>query len=246
MIKAFKSLFGFLTIIPVGMPRDLERVAANMYLFPVVGGVLGLIAGLFLSLSIDVLPFTVSAAASFFLMLGLTGFHHLDGLLDFGDGLLYRGDKRRRIEILHDANTGAGGFGLGSFVIVIGVVSTYENILKGGNPITFFIVSDSVAKLSMVLTAGFGNAAFDGMGSVFVERLKKDRWQLLASTALTCVVLVLSLGNIGLGLIILPLLASLSIVWVGNRLIGGVSGDFFGAVSEFTRIFSMVVMIWML
>ncbi len=246
MIKTFQSLFGFLTIVPVGMPEDLEGVAAKMYLFPVVGVFLGLIAGLFLSLSMGVLPFTLSAAASYFLMLGLTGFHHLDGLLDFGDSLLYRGDKKSRIDILHDINTGAGGFGLGSFVIVIGVMSTYEHILKGGNPIAFFVVSDSLAKLSMVLTAGFGNAAFRGMGSIFVERLKKERWQLLASTAVTCVILLVSLGDTGLLLLVLPFLTSLVMIWSGNRLIGGVSGDLFGAVSELTRMFSMVVLIWML
>ena len=47
-IKVFRDLLSFLTIIPVGGKEDfIFTTAANMYLFPIVGGLIGLMAGLY-------------------------------------------------------------------------------------------------------------------------------------------------------------------------------------------------------
>jgi adenosylcobinamide-GDP ribazoletransferase len=150
MIKSLLNSFGFLSIIPIGMADSLEDVAKHMYLFPVVGAVLGLLGSLFLTLLLQFLPLTISASLGFFFLLFLTGLHHLDGLLDFGDALIFRGPRKRRIEILHDSATGVGGFAAGLFVTLAGIFATIEFISAGGNIVFFFIVSEALAKLAMI------------------------------------------------------------------------------------------------
>jgi adenosylcobinamide-GDP ribazoletransferase len=246
MIRALLDLFGFLTILPAGMPKDLEEVARNMFLFPIVGAVLGFLGGasvLFFSLF---LPVNISSTIGFFSLLILTGLHHLDGLLDFGDALVFRGTKERRREVIHDTSTGAGGFVAGFFVTATGILATYEFILAGGRVVVFFVVSESLAKLAMVVAAGFGRVAFDGMGSVFVKTLKKSRWQILLAFIIAGMIVIPLIGTTGSILLAVSVFSALVFVWASNMLIGGISGDVFGALNEVTRVLCMLVMLWML
>lgn len=245
MLKALFDAFRFLSIIPLGMPKSLEDVARNMYLFPVVGAVLGLLAGLFIDIISQGFPATISAAVGFFALLILTGFHHLDGLLDFGDALVYRGPKEKRIEIMHDAGIGVGGFAIGLFITLLGVLATYEFISKGGSIAAFFIVSETLAKTAMVFAAGLGAPAFKGSGSIFVEEVRKRRWQLPLSLALAGLVAWPFSKSLTPILLAVPLFSALCFVFASKRLIGGVSGDVFGALNESTRVLGMLVMIWM-
>jgi adenosylcobinamide-GDP ribazoletransferase len=245
MIKPLLNAFGFLSIIPVGMADSLEDVAKHMYLFPIVGAVLGLLGGLFLTLLLQFLPVSVSASLGFFFILALTGVHHLDGLLDFGDAFIFRGPRNRRIEILHDSATGVGGFAAGLFVILAGVFATIEFATEGGNIVLFFIVSEALAKLAMVLAASLGTSAFEGTGSVFVKTLKKSRWQVAVGAIITVLITWSFLGVSSIFLLLAPIISALIFVWTSKRLIGGVSGDVFGAVNEVTRLLVMLVILWM-
>ena len=92
MLKKIKNLLSFLTIIPVGMDPDcLTDSADYMYLFPLVGAIIGLLAGLFAWLLLKILPSLVAGILTLGVILLLTGLHHTDGLLDFGDGIMYQG-----------------------------------------------------------------------------------------------------------------------------------------------------------
>lgn len=244
MINALLNAFGFLSIIPVGMADSLDGVAKHMYFFPIVGAVLGLLAGLFLTLVLHMLPISISAVLGFFFLLALTGFHHLDGLLDFGDALIFRGPMDRRIEIMHDAGVGVGGFGTGLFIILTGIFVTIEFAMVGGNMVLFFVVSETLAKLAMVISASIGRSAFEGTGSIFIKALRKNKWQALLSIILTGAIIWPVIGIFGLVLIAVPIFTALAFVLMSNKLIGGVSGDVFGAVNEATRLFVMLVMLW--
>ncbi|RMF91577.1 MAG: adenosylcobinamide-GDP ribazoletransferase [Methanobacteriota archaeon] len=246
MKRAFLDLLGFLTVLPAGMPERLEDVAGRMYLFPVVGGLLGLLAGFSTRLFTLFLPTTISSALGFFVLLSLTGFHHLDGLLDFGDALLFRGPMDRRIEVLHDTTTGVGGFAIGGFVTGIGVLAAYEFTSAAGNPVILFAAAETMAKTALVMAAGLGDPAFEGMGSVFTGVLKKSRWQPLAAAIIAGLLTAPAFGLKALILLATSFFSALFFVLASKRLIGGVSGDVFGALNETTRTLSMLVMLWML
>ena len=48
MLKEIKNLFSFLTTIPLSMDKDmLTDAAKSMFLFPLIGALIGLLAGLF-------------------------------------------------------------------------------------------------------------------------------------------------------------------------------------------------------
>ena len=116
LIKGLKGLFGFLTIIPVGM-EAIDAISKYFFLSPLIGLVIGLIAGTVGFISNIFLPHYISG---FLVLIGIqlmTGFHHLDGLLDFSDAAMARGETKRRIEIMHDMYSGAAA--VGSAVIVL-------------------------------------------------------------------------------------------------------------------------------
>ncbi len=246
MLKKVKGAFGFLTILPVGMPDSLEEVAEIMYIFPLIGVVIGLLGGLVFWLFNLYLPLSISAVIGFFTLLFLTGLHHLDGLLDFSDAVVFRGSVKERIAVIHDANAGTGGFAAGVFIILLGILATYEYLLSGGSPVSFFIIAEALAKLAMVFTAALGTPAFEGTGSVFVKKVRKERHQTALALLITSAVVYIMLGSKGFLLLLFTLLSSMSLIFLSKKMIGGVSGDVFGAVNETTRTIVMVVMVWML
>ena len=94
MLKQIGSVFSFLTIIPTSN-SDLNSIAKNMYLFPIVGIVIGLVIGsLGYGLSLYLEPLVVSLVVVASLAV-ITGIHHTDGLADFADGLMTKGTKEK-------------------------------------------------------------------------------------------------------------------------------------------------------
>src|SRR5512135_1059068 len=120
MRKEIKNLFAFLTVLPLRMDMDcLTDSAKLMWLFPMVGASIGVIAGIFGWAIGQFLPSLVVGGLVLGVLLLLTGLHHTDGLLDFGDAVMYHGTPERKIEIMHDQLTGAGALGLGMMTYII-------------------------------------------------------------------------------------------------------------------------------
>jgi len=246
MLRNLKNALGFLTILPVGMADSLEDLSKKMYIFPLIGGVLGLIAGLIFKITSFVLPPSISSSIGFFSLIFLTGLHHLDGLLDFGDAAIYRGDRKRRIEILRDPHIGAGGFFLGLMFVVLGVLVVNEYASVGGDLMMLFIVSEAAAKASMVFGAGLGKPAFKGTGSVFINAVKSNRQQILYAMIIVLLILWPFLGLMSVVLIIISILNAALLSKISDRLLGGMNGDVFGTLNETTRFIVMLVLLWML
>jgi adenosylcobinamide-GDP ribazoletransferase len=170
MLKELKNLVAFLTILPVGMTSDCLIDAANyMYLFPAVGAFIGLLAGLLALILTYVFPsFIIGILTCGFILL-LTGLHHTDGLLDFGDGVMYQGPPEKKIEIMRDQQTGAGGLVLG----LITILTTAFCIAQLSLSVIFqsLVVSEVSAKLAMVILAWCGKSAHRGMNTSFVNAM---------------------------------------------------------------------------
>ncbi len=54
-------------------------------------------------------PQLVAAAIIYSFAIWFTGFHHLDGLVDFGDAVMAHGHPEKRIQIMRDTRIGTGG-----------------------------------------------------------------------------------------------------------------------------------------
>ena len=170
MLREIKNLLSFLTILPFKMDENcLADAAKGMFLFPLIGALIGLLAGVFAWVTSQFLPSLVVGALALGVLLLITGLHHADGLLDFGDGVMAQGSAERKIEVMHDQLTGAGGLTLGIMTFLITALSIAE--INMSTIIASLVVVEVAAKLSMVIGAWAGNAVHKGMSSSFIEAM---------------------------------------------------------------------------
>jgi adenosylcobinamide-GDP ribazoletransferase len=185
------------------------------------------------------LPWSIASVGALLVLLLLTGFHHLDGLLDFGDALLVRGSHAQRRRVMRTPDIGAGAFGLGVMVIL----ATYLTLSQSQNLITALILAESSAKVSMLLTAFFGVPAWKGMGSDFVLALREEKRILLLGFVLY-LLLVGPLAQAKMPFILLVVfIFPFLMARFSRKLIGGVNGDVLGATNEISRMLVLVVLL---
>lgn len=237
MIRGLKSTLGFLTILPGGMDLDTKIVARNMWLFPPVGVFIAILSAMVYKVLSLYLPNSISIAFALFALLVLTGFHHLDGLLDFGDGVMCVGNFERRRRAMYDVNIGAGGFAIGFFVLLI----TFAALLENDSIFRGLIVAEASAKFSMVLLAFAGKESHMGMGSAFTKTV--DFRLLLITLVFYLPTLAILPLEKGMAVFIGTVAISLVMTSVSSKLFGGVSGDVFGAMNEICRMVVLVVLL---
>jgi adenosylcobinamide-GDP ribazoletransferase len=247
MFKEVKSLFSFLTILTPTMDKDCFTDAAKaMFLFPLVGAFIGLLAGLFGWVTSQFLPSLVVGALVLGLLLLITGVHHTDGLLDFGDGVMAHGSAERKIEVMHDQLTGAGGLSLGIMTFLITALSIAE--LNTGIIIQGVVVAEVSAKLSMVIGAWAGQSAHQGMASPFLEAMhgKKGTARLIAALVISFGITLPLLWLVGAVALLVAILTSLIMVGISHKHFKGVTGDVLGATNELTRMVSLITLLAMM
>ena len=235
-----RSAVSFLTIIPAG-DTDIRDAARYMYIFPLVGLLLGGMVGAFgLGLSwIELDPLIVSLLVAAAIAI-LTGLHHIDGLGDFADGLMAKGSHAKKISAMRDASTGTAGI----FAIVIcsvGMISALF-LTDGWHLFRSIIVAETTAKFSMVLLASISRSAAAGSGSIFLEAMQ-DKKKLAAAAAITLCITFLVGGMPAIAAVSTVVLLTVFIAWISQRSMGGVTGDTFGALNEFSRLASILVMV---
>jgi adenosylcobinamide-GDP ribazoletransferase len=253
-IKTFRDLLSFLTIIPLGQTEDfLSTSARNMYLFPLIGALIGLFgAGYFLGcgfiisyllgavnfvmhLPTEWLQKILPSAMTLAFLLVLTGFQHFDGLVDLGNAIGLKKVEDRR-EIAHRWVVTYKGAFLAMFVefsALIGLILLDCNIA-----VRALIVAEMAAKLSMVTIVWGGKAAHKGLGSKFVETAKR-RLNFAGYVAASIIGFVL-LNCAGLVVVFGAVVFGLFMGWVGKTVFGGVSGDMIGATNEAARALVLV------
>jgi len=228
----------------------LTDCARNMWVFPLIGALLGLLAGLFGLVAFRLLPDIVAGALVFALLLWMTGLHHTDGLLDFGDGIMAHGTPEHKIDVMHDQLTGAGGLSLGILTILISALAIGGLGMEVGRwnvPLVFpaIIVVETCAKLSMVVAAWAGKSVHEGMNSPFLEAMhgRGGNWRLIASLIISFVIGLLFLRLAGIFVVLAAIISALFIVAVAHKHFGGVTGDVFGATNDLTRLVCVVVLL---
>jgi len=239
MLKEIGSVFSFLTIIP-SSNATLENIAKYMYFFPIVGIAIGLLVGSFgfgLSFFFDPLIVSLLVVTSIAI---ITGIHHTDGLADFADGLMVKGTKDRKLNAMKDLSTGSAGL----TAIVLYVVSLIITIslTNGFDLFRAILISEILAKFSMVLMASLGNSASLGSNSPFVMFMKDKKN--LAAAFIIMIVPVVTIGEIT-GLVMLGVTFTLTIflLSLSTRSFGGITGDVLGATNELTRLASLIVFV---
>jgi adenosylcobinamide-GDP ribazoletransferase len=235
------------------MNKDLlTDCARNMWAFPLIGAFIGLLAGLFGWVAYQFLPGIVVGAVVLALLLWMTGLHHMDGLLDFGDGVMALGSFEHKIEVMHDQLTGAGAIGLCLMTYLITAFAFAElgrNVLIGNFALPLLvpalIVVELCAKLSMVVAAWAGKSVHQGMNSAFLEAMhgNKGNLRLIAALVICFTIALPLLGWAGVFTVLAGVITGLVMVAVAHKHFNGVTGDVFGATNELTRMVCVIVLL---
>ncbi len=221
----------------------LTDCAQNMWAFPLFGAFLGFLAGLFGLVAFRLLPSIVAGALVLALLLWMTGLHHTDGLLDFGDGVMAHGSTEHKIDVMHDQLTGAGGLALGILTILISVLAFGQ--LNISLILPSVIVVELCAKLSMVVAAWAGKSVHQGMNSPFLEAMhgRGGNLRLGAALIISFAAGLLLLKFAGILVVLAGIITGLVMVAVAHEHFKGVTGDVFGATNELTRLVCVVVLV---
>ncbi|RLF16326.1 MAG: adenosylcobinamide-GDP ribazoletransferase [Thermoprotei archaeon] len=240
-LRGLKGALVFLTVIPLKPDEEGPiNPALGMHWFPLIGAFIGLLAGVVARLVAEVAPGLFTGVVAIGLILAITGLNHLDGLMDLGDGLMVRGPPGERIKAMKDVQVGVGGFALAFFVVLLSIASV--SALPKYMLLRSLISSEATAKLSMVLLAKLGRPAYPGMGASFVEAASSPGWpsRFIVAVA-SCLGLIWWLLHLKGFLVLLSMVAlTLIMAKVSRALLGGVTGDVFGALNEMTRASSLI------
>jgi|TARA_B100001142_G_scaffold244691_1_gene244027 adenosylcobinamide-GDP ribazoletransferase len=239
LLKQIGSVFSFLTIIPTSN-SDLNSIAKNMFLFPIVGIVIGLVIGsLGYGLSLYLEPLVVSLVVVASLAI-ITGIHHTDGLADFADGLMTKGTKEKKRKAMKDLSVGSAGiFSIVLYAIGMIIALSFSN---GIDLFKIILLSEIMAKFSMVLMAGLGNSASIGSNSPFIDSMKNKK-RLLIAGIITIIPLIV-IGEMN-GLIVFAsgIVVTMFLVGLSTKSFGGITGDVMGASNELTRLSSLLIFV---
>jgi len=226
-LTAVISLLQFTTVLPLGKTRDFSAFARRSWIYPIAGYVVG---GISAAAVFFIGQPLVAGAVALGLLYLLSGCNHLDGLMDFGDGLMAHGGRERRVRALSDRQIGTGGVAM---AIVISVIS-FSALASAPCLPCAILIAEVGGKFSMAFLSTFGKPFREGLHSS-IQSHSKPYFPVLA--AMLCTPLVLlpvapsSLAASAAMMITCPLV----LLAVSNRLFGGVNGDVTGAGNEITR-----------
>jgi len=262
-IKTFRDLLSFLTIIPVGGKEDFVfTTAEHLYLFPLIGAFIGVLAGAYflaaniivhfllglanqiVALPTNLLSKVAVAAMTVAFLLVLTGLQHFDGLIDLGNAFGLRN--------LHDRKMVAHAWTVtywGALLAIIVEFAAFAGLFLI-NPLFAFgalVAAELAAKLAMVTIVWIGKPTHKGLGSIFLAKAKKK----INIVAYVLSVLIVYpffgftgkpyLGFVAVAVVLVSIPVALVMEKVAENVFGGVSGDVIGATNEVTRAVTLIL-----
>jgi adenosylcobinamide-GDP ribazoletransferase len=233
----FLTAVRFLTILPVGKRYPSgEELAASQGFFPLVGLLLGLaLAGIDAGMSL-IWPGVLSSAFLLVFLLVMTGAIHVEGFLDTCDGLLGGHSREQRLEIMHDKHVGAYAVAGGISLVLL----KWAALLSIPQPARFSILAlfPVLSRWSMALVLRvFPYARSKGLGFAFHPGATWARAGIAAGIAVAASVLLSGIG--GLLLFIIVSLTAWLLGMGMSRLLGGLTGDTYGAINEIAEVVAL-------
>lgn len=243
-MKSIRALLQFTTILPLGSPVDFDLFARNTYLYPVAGYITGAIAA---AVCLLIIQPQLAAAAAIAVLLLVSGCNHLDGLLDFGDGLMAHGSPEKRLSAMTDRNTGSGALAMGMATII----ATFAAISSITPDIWLWVlIAEVMAALSLSFMTVMGKPVREGIHS-YLHKSAKKRF-LFYSTVLTLPLAWAAVTCAGVPVMVMVVVYAVTLVTqmimlgLAFRIFGGVNGDIAGATHEIVRcavLFAVALMI---
>lgn len=249
MFNDFLTGLQFLTRIYIVKQENwsAENFGHSVKFFPLVGFIIGgIITSIQISFSIYLptllgfsLPHHTLVALLLTIMIGLSGGLTCDGFMDTMDGVFSGRSPERMLEIMKDSRVGANG--VMAFVLLL--IIKYSILLDmPSNALSdALLITPVLGKFSMVVAITvFPYARSEGIGKAFAQYTN-------TSTLIAAGVFTLFF-TIGLGLkaifsLLAVLIFTLAIAKYISKVLGGLTGDVYGAINELSDVVSLFIML---
>ncbi|HML06026.1 MAG TPA: adenosylcobinamide-GDP ribazoletransferase [Methanobacterium sp.] len=240
-IGGIAGLISFSTILPINIHTSIEEMAVFTWFWPIIGGLIGIFVGTvgFITLNILHMPSLVSAALVYSFAIWFTGFHHLDGLMDMGDGLMVHGDYQKKIDVMRDMMVGTGGISL--FFIIAIITFSSINAIPAVLIFWVLLISEIAAKMSLLSCATFSTPLSNGTGKHFINAMNIPL--LIVSLIITGIIGFFVLNLTGVFGIIGALFGGYLVAKLAKKHFKYATGDILGASNEIGRAVALIVMI---
>lgn len=236
-MTSLRLAIGFLTALPLA-PGGAARMGPARAWFPLVGlGLGGILLGLDIAAR-EALPDLVVGAILVAALLALTRAIHTEGFLDCCDGLFGGYTREDRLRILKDTHVGAFAVIGGAALLLLkwSAITGLPDDARTG----LLLVFPCLSRFGMVATmALFPYAREQGLGISFQEG--RRWWQVAFGLATAAAAAVLALGGGGAILLGIVVVVSLALGRWMTRLLGGMTGDTYGAVNEVGEVAALVL-----
>lgn len=228
-MTSLRVALSFLTILPVGPARLPERLAPARSWFPFVGLLLGGCLALLDTGLRRAFPVSLASVLDLAALIVVTRGLHVDGFLDSCDALFGGMSRERRLEILRDPRVGA--FALAGGVCLL--LATWAALAALRPPMRpwVFVLFPCLSRWGILLAMyRHPYARPKGLGAAFKEG--SSPWHLAAGMATAALAGALVAGWAGLALFSVATLAAIAAGRWMSGLLGGLTGDSYGAVNE--------------
>ena len=239
-IKSILGLLTFSTIIPINVFTSIEYMTKLIWCWPLIHLLIGCLAALCAFICGQVLhlnTFFVAALVYAFLMI-ITGYNHLDGVMDMADGVMVHGTPEKKISVVKDSSVGAGGIATLFLVASLTIAGIY-NVLDY-NFIMAIVICEMVAKSSLLTTALTSKPLIPGIGSYFITSTTPSYYSL--STIIVAAISFLLGGVVGLVGLLGAIVAGFLISLIAKRNFGVANGDVLGMSNEVGRLMALLFM----
>lgn len=245
-IGDFITGFQFLTRIHIVTQTEwsMDSFARSVKFFPIIGAIIGLIlAGIICGVKNfcgERVPLHVLAILIIIAEIMITGGLHCDGFMDTIDGVFSGRSRERKLEIMKDSRVGA--FGVMSFCLLALIkYSLFVDMESTRLPIAV-LAMPIVGRMGLVLAVTlYPYARADGMGKIFY--LCDHRKTLCVAGMLSMLMLTL-LGKMALINGVVGSVAAVAFSTYISKQLNGLTGDVYGAVTEFTEMVTLLIFIF--
>jgi len=239
----------FLTRIHIAKQTEWssESFGRSVKFFPLIGGIVGILLMILSQVMTQYLPSihihlpphvttTLLIAANIILTGGLT----CDGFMDTMDGIFSGRSKDRMLEIMKDSRVGANG--VMAFVLLIILKWSLLMDLSSVVLPNALLIMPLLGRFAMLMgITAFPYARPDGMGKAFAQYA--GRYTLYIGLFLTIVMLI-PLGQQALLSLVAVSVGTILFARFVTHLLGGLTGDIYGAISELAEIMVLFVFLF--
>ena len=233
----------FLTRVPLRVARpegDAPSLGRAVRAFPIVGALIGLVAGIVYAIAAGIgLPDIVAAVLAVGAGALITGALHEDGLADMADGFGGGSTRERKLAIMRDSRIGA--YGVIVLVVVLAAkVGAISDLGGTGLAIAAMVAAAGVSRAAMpAVMLWLDPARDDGLAADAGRPPSAHVWTGLALAAVLAVGLLTWSGLVAF---LIAGIGTAAVAWLAERQVGGHTGDVLGGVQQFSEVLFLLTL----